>query len=247
MTALLASVASPDEIEAAVSGGADIIDLKDPARGALGAWELPRIREAVARLAGRRPVSATVGDLPMAPALVAGAAESVAAAGAGIVKVGMFEGDRTACIAALAPLARRARVVAVLFADRDPDAGLLPLLARVGFFGVMLDTADKSAGSLRAHADDAAIACFTAAARVCGLYAGLAGSLEVADIAPLLAAAPDFLGFRRALCAGRERNGVLDAGAVAAVRAALDAGKSLAQSAKARKATATAGAQIPAE
>ncbi|HWX14074.1 MAG TPA: (5-formylfuran-3-yl)methyl phosphate synthase [Methylocella sp.] len=37
---MLASVMSPAEAEAVFAGGADIIDLKDPARGALGALDI---------------------------------------------------------------------------------------------------------------------------------------------------------------------------------------------------------------
>jgi uncharacterized protein (UPF0264 family) len=89
------------------------------------------------------------------------------------------------------------------------------------------------------------VAGFVSAARALGLCAGLAGSLRLEDVAPLLLASPDFLGFRRALCAGGNRAGEIDAGAVARVRAALDAGR--AQFPKARRATAAAGAQTPAE
>ena len=63
MTGLLASVMTVEEAEAALAGGADIIDLKDPRRGALGALPAPVIRDCVAAIAGRQPVSATVGPL----------------------------------------------------------------------------------------------------------------------------------------------------------------------------------------
>jgi dihydroneopterin aldolase len=242
MTALLASIATVAEIAPALSGGADILDLKDPAKGALGAWARPEIARAVAAIQGLRPISATVGDLPMEPALVAAEAAAVASEGVDIVKIGMFEGDRRACIAALQPLARETRLVAVLFADRDPDFALLATLKCFGFYGAMLDTADKSSGSLRAQLDDATIARFVRAARALDLLVGLAGSLALGDIAPLMDARPDYLGFRRALCGGKSRTAAIDADAVASVRAAMDA----AQAAE-RKATATAGAQIAAE
>ena len=67
MTLLLASVTGPAEAEIAVTHGADIVDLKDPTRGALGAVPADIVREAVGRVAGRRPTSAVCGDLPMEP------------------------------------------------------------------------------------------------------------------------------------------------------------------------------------
>ena len=246
MTAFLASIASVDEIEAALAGGADILDLKDPAKGALGAWELPGIAAAVSAIHGRRPVSATVGDLPMEPAPLAAAVRAVSQAGADIVKIGMFEGPRRECIAALAPLATAGtRLAAILFADRNPDFALLPALKSAAFSAVMLDTAGKSGGTLRDHMNDRTIALFVTAARALGLRVGLAGSLSLGDIAPLMRASPDFLGFRRALCGADGRTGALDASAMAALRSALD--RQIRQSAAAKNASAVAGAQTAAK
>lgn len=245
MTELLASIASVDEIAPALAGGADVLDLKDPKRGALGAWDAAEIGKAVAALGGLRTVSATIGDLPMEADLVAASAGRVAAQGPAIVKVGMFAGARRECIAALAPLTRDVRLVAVLFADSDPDVGLLPALAESGFYGAMLDTAEKSAGTLRDCMDDATLAEFVSVARALGLATGLAGSLTLADVAPLMALRSDFLGFRRALCAGWHRTGAIDALAVASVKSAMESARP--QAAAERNATATAGAQIAAE
>lgn len=220
---LLASVADLREIGTALALGADLIDLKDPAGGALGAWPLGTLPAAVAKVAGRRPVSATVGDLPMEPDLLVAAARRAAAAGVDLVKVGFFAGgDHAACAAALgAPAVEGARLVAVLMADQGPDLGLIPALRAAGFAGAMLDTADKAGGGLRARLPADALRRFVGAARGAGLLTGLAGSLGVADVAPLATLAPDYLGFRGALCRGA-RAGALDPAAFAAVRRALD-------------------------
>lgn len=222
MTGLLGSVATRQEAAQAIAWGADIVDLKDPAKGALGAWGPSALREAVAELGSRATLSATTGDLPMNPALLADAAAATAASGVALVKVGFFTGgDFAACIAALKPLARRGvRLVAVLMADQSPELGLVPALAAAGFVGAMLDTADKTAGNLCAHQDSRALARFVAQARANGLISGLAGSLVLGDIAVLLPLRPDYLGFRTALCGG-DRTGSLDATAFAQVRAAL--------------------------
>lgn len=247
LTALLASIASTDELAAAIEGGADIIDLKNPAEGALGAWPCPEIARAVHTISGARVVSATIGDLPMEPESLASTAAAVRAAGADIVKIGMFEGGRRDCIARLSTLARGgARLVAVLFADRGPDLSLIPDLSDAGFYGVMLDTAGKAGGSLTRQADAGVLAAFAAAARRGRLRYGFAGSLDLSDIPALTPLAPDFLGFRRALCGGHARTARLEAGAVADVRAALDAALAARQRAERSKATAAAGAQTPA-
>ncbi len=221
--ALLASVADLEEAETALALGAELLDLKDPRAGALGAWPAEHLSAAVARFGGRVPLSATTGDLPMEPGLLRAAAERVAASGVDVVKVGFFtDAGRLEVLEELRPLAARGvRLVAVLMADRDPDLADLAPFARAGLVGVMLDTADKRAGGLRHHRTEAELARFVAEARALGLLCGLAGSLGVDDVGPLARLAPDYLGFRGALCGG-DRRDRLDPGAFARVRRALD-------------------------
>ena len=225
MTALLASVTDPHEALLALRGGADIIDLKDPARGALGAVS-PAVQRSVIRvIGGRRPVSATVGDLPMSAHLIAAAIEATAATGVDLVKVGLFARyPRPDILNTLAAAgAGGTRVVAVLFADQYPPLHLLEPLRRAGCAGVMLDTADKTRGGLPAHLDRDTLAAFVRRGKRLGLLTGLAGSLQAPDIPPLAALGPDYLGFRSALCHGGTRTAGLCETAVANVRAQLDA------------------------
>ena len=219
---LLASVADLGEVALALPM-ADLIDLKDPAQGALGAWPRGRIGEAVRLVGGRKPVSATVGDLPPRADLLAEAAFATAAKGVDLVKLGFFPGgDHVRLARELAPVtARGVALVAVLMADRDPDLDIVTHLAAAGFRGAMLDTADKTAGGLLRHQTLDALNSFVAAARAHGLLVGLAGSLRLADVATLRPIGPDFLGFRGALCEQKRTAGLVPA-RLAAVRAAVD-------------------------
>jgi dihydroneopterin aldolase len=222
VTLFLASVNGPGEAEVALANGADIIDLKDARRGALGALPPDVVRAAVAAVAGRRPVSAVTGDLPMEPDVVLAAAVPMAETGVDYIKVGLFPGpQREDCIRALATLARRSRMVGVMFADRGADAALLRLMAESGFAGVMLDTAAKGSGRLIDHMEVAGLRDFVVAARRHDLMTGLAGSLETPDIPRLLMLEPDFLGFRGALCGRQDRAADIDPQAVGLVRALI--------------------------
>ncbi len=247
MTGLLASVTSVAEAELALAGGADIIDLKDPAQGALGALPVTVIAATVARIGRRRTLSATSGDIPMQPAPLMKAVRRIAATGVDMVKVGLFPGgDRDACLGALGEEAKRgARLVAVLFADLAPDFALIPRLKALGFAGVMLDTARKSGGALRQHLDDRALTDFVSAARAAHLLTGLAGSLGVADVAPLALLQPDYLGFRGALCA-TGRTGALDRECLGALRAVLDAANTASAAAGVQRATHSRHSDRPA-
>jgi FolB domain-containing protein len=222
MTLLLASVTGPAEAEIAVAHGADIIDLKDPAQGALGALDPTAVRTTLQTIAGRRPVSAVTGDLPMQPLIIYRAVEAMAAAGVDYVKIGLFpDAQREDCIRALQPLARLTKIVGVMFADSGADTALVPLMAECGFAGVMLDTANKGQGRLLDHADVAGLGVFVRACRDQGLLSGLAGSLEAPDVPRLLLLAPDYLGFRGALCAAHDRKAGLDPAAVSLIRALI--------------------------
>ncbi len=219
MTLMLASVADAAEAEIAIVEGADIIDLKDPQHGPLGALPVATVQAVVAATAGRRLVSAVAGNLEMKPAVLTEAVAALAATGVDYVKIGFYPGDDVAaCISALQPLAERTRLIAVLFADQAVDFALLPRFVAAGFAGVMLDTATKGKGRLIDYRDVAALKSFVDACREAGLSVGLAGSLEAPDIARLLPLDPDFLGFRGALCSGRERKARLDADQVKLIR-----------------------------
>lgn len=223
MTGWLASVAGVAEIQPILSAAPDILDLNNPVAGSPGAWSVEDIAVTVRDLAtlSRRPwVSAAIGDHPMRPDAVVPAARRIALTGIDFVKIGFVpEGTPDRCIDALAPLtAEGAKLIAVLLADLWPnDPGCLPIdrLAAAGFRGVMLDTAGKRHG-LRHHWQDAQLRAFVSCAQAHGLLAGLAGSLRVADIPALIALAPDYLGFRGALCGG-ERTAGIDPQAVARV------------------------------
>jgi (5-formylfuran-3-yl)methyl phosphate synthase len=225
MTAFLASVTSVEEALTAVRCGADIIDCKDPARGALGALPVAAVAQIRACLPRSITVSATIGDLPADPETIATAARAMATSGCDLIKIGFFPGgDPRATITALACLRDEiapCRIVGLLLADRDPDLGLVADMATAGFTGVMLDTAGKK-GGLAVHMSSAGLSAFVSSARRYGVFAGLAGSLKVVDIAALMRLKPHVLGFRGALCASGMRTNALSADAVAAVRAEMD-------------------------
>lgn len=225
MTRMLASVQSVEEARLALAADVDLIDIKDPSSGALGAVSPPVIHAVLREVNGRCPVSATVGDLPMDPRPLADAVARLGQTGVDYVKVGLLPHPRThACVAALAPLARAGlRIVAVLFADRLPFPADAQRFARADFAGIMLDTAGKSSGRLTTHMDRCGLKAFVDAGRDAGLLVGLAGSLEAADVRPLAALGPDLLGFRRALCAGPGRSSPVTPGALAGIRGLVHA------------------------
>lgn len=224
MTLMLTSVATPAEAEIVATRGADIIDCKDTARGALGALPLSEVAAIVAAVGERRPVSAVI-ELPHDASLACRAIEEAADLGVAFVKFALpVTPDAEAVIDALSPVARRTRLIAVLFADLGPDLERLPKLAQAGFAGVLLDTAHKGKGRLLDHADIGSVSAFVARCHDLRLKAGLAGSLEAPDVPRLLVTGVDILGFRGALCKGRDRHNAIDPEAVTLIRDLIPGG-----------------------
>ena len=63
MTRLLVSVRDADEAALALTAGVDLIDVKEPRAGSLGAASPAVVRAVLDRVAGRVPVSAALGEL----------------------------------------------------------------------------------------------------------------------------------------------------------------------------------------
>src|SRR5437867_13324717 len=90
---LLVSVADASEGRAALLGGADVIDAKDPREGALAAARPEVLRELRAAVGAARPIGAALGDAGPPP-LVECRAPADARLAAMFVKVG-FRGAAT--------------------------------------------------------------------------------------------------------------------------------------------------------
>jgi len=234
---LLISVTTSSEVAAAVQGGAGIIDVKNPAEGALGAsppWVIRSVREATP---GHLPVSAALGDVPDLPGTISLAALGAAACRVQYVKVGLMGPRRaTDALRLLKSVGRAVKehapetlVIASAYADAHrvnafPPRGLPALAADAGVHGCLLDTAIKSGDNLFDHLDDEQLARFVDQCRQFDLVSALAGSLAATDIPRVREIGPDIIGFRTAACLGDRVHGRIDAGRVRQLQRLLEAG-----------------------
>lgn len=215
---LLVSVASVDDARAALDGGADIIDAKDPARGALGAVSREVLRAIAGTVGGTRLLTAALGDADDIAAVEC-AAHVFAVAGAGLVKLGLAGTTDSARAAAFLSAAVRgaggagARVVAVAYADAGPaslsPAAILGLATGAGAAGLLIDTINKKGPGLRATVAPDTLAALVKAAHDEGLFVALAGRLTAADLPFARDAGADVAGVRGAACDGGRAGRVL--------------------------------------
>lgn len=251
---LLVSVRDALEAAAALAGGADIVDAKEPLAGALGPVAPAVWRAIEAAVPPARPVSVALGDVttPAEATARLGALLPAPRPAGSYVKVG-FAGLRDPglvrrCLDAVVAGARQAagqpRVVAVACPDaaaagRDlPVAAVLRAAAAAGAHGLLLDTNDKAGPPLPAWLADAALRDLAAEARACGLRLALAGRLAAGDLPLAAAIGADVVGVRGAACLGG-RDGRVDANRVAALRAVLD-GDGYARTSSGSRATSAA-------
>jgi len=223
MTGLLVIVRSSWEARLALEGGADVVDLKEPARGALGAAEPAVWAEVASTVAGRVPTSVALGEMSEA----AEPSDPHALAAFQFAKLGL------AGCRAWADWPRRwaerlqnfpagVTPVAVVYADWPlansprPEA-ILERAAEVRCGVALFDTFCKTSGSLCHQLGLAQLARLTQLARDRGMRVVVAGSLGPATIPLALTLAPDYIAVRGAACRGA-RTGDVDAGLVRGLR-----------------------------
>jgi (5-formylfuran-3-yl)methyl phosphate synthase len=210
---LLVSVTCAGEAVEAASGGADIVDAKDPSAGALGAVRLEAFRAIRGAVPDDAVLSAALGDaagLAEAERL----AEEFASSGARFVKIG-FAGVVEGRAAELTECAVRgcqrgastAGVIAVAYADasrvRAVDArALVQVAGDAGAHGVLVDTADKSGPGLTALWGMTQLADWVAMVHELEMVASVAGKLSLDDIDLMRDVGADIVGVRGAACVG---------------------------------------------
>ena len=209
---LLVSVRSPAEVEAAIAGGADLIDVKEPANGSLGVNRaLPEIARQVA---GRKPVSAAVGELGELRDSPAELLSWAAEAGAQLVKVGLagcqaretWRAELAGIVSMETKRSGSAQLVVAAYADweraeapRVEDVAAFARQARCGF---LIDTWLKDGTTLLDWLDAEEIGKLCHEFRRAELPIALAGSLGVDEIRRLRAARPDWFAVRGSVCDG---------------------------------------------
>jgi len=235
---LLVSVVDAAEARAAAAAGADIVDVKNPAEGSLGAPTPAVIAAVRAAVPAELPISAAIGDMPNLPGTAALAALGAATSGATFVKVGLWavatEADAVALLRAVRDGVADTVVVAAAYADAERVASaplapaLLPRVAHAaGVEACLLDTAVKDGRGLLEWLSPDTLAALVSDAHAAGLQVALAGALRAEDLPVVREAGADIAGVRSAACHDGLRSGHLDAERVRALRRYASAGASV--------------------
>lgn len=221
---LLVSVVNNKETEAALQGGADIIDLKNPLEGALGA-PYPRVIEEVCQtLNGKGSFSIAIGEFPGKPCAASLAAMGCAFFQPDFIKIAFLpDTPRKEILHTLQEIKlsccvirgeKIMQIVSVVFADTLNSAAwslddFAALSREGGASGCLIDTWEKNGRSLRDCLNEEEIEGFINSCHDQGLFSGLAGALKFSDILPLKKLKPDLIGVRSAVCGGDRIRGTV--------------------------------------
>jgi len=210
---LLVSVSEVDEALDAFKGGVDIIDIKNPKEGALGAnfpWVIAKVRDI---LGEKVWISATIGDMPNLPGTASLAALGAAYSGANYVKVGLFGTSSfnealymmKSVVRSVKDYSSKVKVIASGYADHTEFGSLSPLLLpniayKSGADGVLIDVKNKGGLNLFDFLDLSQLQIFVKESHKFNLIVALAGGLDKEDIPQIQDTGADIIGVRRAVC-----------------------------------------------
>jgi uncharacterized protein (UPF0264 family) len=225
---LLVSPSSIEEARRSVT--ADIIDVKKPSEGSLGAnfpWVIKEIKSFA-----QKPVSAAIGDFTYKPGGASLAAYGAACAGADYIKIGLaFDGVMrardmiTAVVKAVKDEFPEKNVVIAAYSDYKrmgtiSPYDMAPIAAELGADIAMVDTGIKDSKSTFEFMNEAELASFTARNTDLGLKTALAGSFRFEDITILKRINPDIIGVRGMVCGGN-RNATINEDLIATALAMI--------------------------
>jgi uncharacterized protein (UPF0264 family) len=223
MTGLLVSVRDAAEAQAALRGGADLIDVKEPLRGSLGPAAPQVWREIREVIPTSQPLSAALGELAeLSPNQTDLWCEHLdgyqfAKIGlAGCVRMPAWQSRWGEILSSLSPQTAR---VAVIYADwksasAPPPDDVMQAAQDLQCGAILIDTYHKALGSVTDCLPHEELARLFRRARAAHLKTVLAGSLTLSLARDLLQFAPDLFAVRGAVCHGG-RTGTVDAALVA--------------------------------
>jgi len=215
---LLISVRSAEEAVAALEGGADLIDVKDPTRGPLGMAHHEALAEVLKAVNGKVPVSAALGE--WFPEILT-AAHWHLELPLQYIKWGLAGYKHQPAWGEDLLVTRRnvpagIEVVAVAYADWEkaesvPPAEVAKFAKRFRFKAFLLDTFQKDTRTLLDHMKVPEVAELVTSLKRGSVKVALGGSLKIEQLKDLKPLAPDWFAVRGAVCVGGKRDAGLDA------------------------------------
>jgi len=222
---VLVSPKDVEEAKAVIRGNADIVDVKNPKEGSLGAnfpWVIRSIKELVEQEGGNgMKISAAIGDFDYKPGTGSLAALGAATAGAEYIKVGLLKiKTKEEAIDLLSGIVKAVKdfdptkkVVSAFYSDYKRINSISPfeitaIGEEVDIDVAMVDTGIKDGKTTLEFMTEEELKTFVSESKALGLMTALAGSLKFEDIPAIKRIKPDIIGVRGMVCGGNREDGV---------------------------------------
>ena len=220
---LLISIRSFEEAVMIKDCNFDILDIKNPAEGSLGA-NYPVVIKKIVENIDDYPISAAGGDLDNKIGAASLITYGLAHTDVDYIKLGLYGVRKKEkakklldeSVNALKLSGKQCRLIATAYADFREKDTLSPfvlneLAFETGIDGVMIDTLNKEGKNIFDYLSIAELNSFIMKAEQAGVLSALAGSLRIHHLKKLKKIGPDIIGFRGAVCAGNERTSEISA------------------------------------
>lgn len=231
---LMVSPKDVEEAKAVIRGNADIVDVKNPKEGSLGAnfpWVIRAIKELVEKERGNgMEMSAAIGDFDYKPGTASLAALGAASAGADYIKIGLLKIKTrqeaidllTGVVKAVKGFDPTKKVVSAFYSDYKRINSISPFeITEIGkevdIDVAMVDTGIKDGRSTLEFLSEEELKTFVSESKALGLETALAGVLAFEDLPVIKEINPDILGVRGMVCGG-DRNAQVRAELVTELR-----------------------------
>jgi uncharacterized protein (UPF0264 family) len=218
---LLVSVRSADEVKAALAGGADLIDVKEPARGALAPAEAEVVAAVIDKVRGKVSVSAALGE--WSPNAITEAHWHLELplqyVKWGLAGYAATPGWGEDLLDTRRELPIGTEMVAVAYADWEraksvPPAEVAKFARRYRFKAFLLDTWGKDGKTLLDFLTPDDVAGLVDGLRRVDTTVAVGGSLRPEHVKQLRGVTPDYFAVRSSACAAGKRDGVIDSARV---------------------------------
>lgn len=213
MKRLLVSVRDAAEARIALDCGVDLIDIKEPNQGALGAADPSVWREVLGCIEGGVPVSCALGELTGAAQTAQHVPDGMAFIKVGLAGAATLEDwpDRWAKLLTTRPA--NCAAAAVVYADWRTAAAptpeqVLEHAQRLGCTALLVDTFDKRHGHVFDHWPTTSLNEFLANASRAGLITLLGGGLTWNALEAAISTPADYLAIRGLACSGHRTNSI---------------------------------------
>ncbi|KXS49563.1 MAG: Uncharacterized protein AWL62_948 [Halanaerobium sp. T82-1] len=223
---LLISIKSVEEALIVKDSKFDILDIKNPAEGSLGA-NFPGVIKEIIEKSPNRVISAAGGDLPGLPGLSSQITFGLANLKPNFIKLGFYNFNDFETAVKIINEAKNAirlsgtsaKLIAAAYGDYKEINSFNPFLLNELAFkteidGIMIDTINKDGRSLFDFLKPAELKDFCQQAKKAEVFSALAGSLSFDDLGLLKEIKPDIVGFRGAVCENNDRSSKINSGLI---------------------------------